>query len=544
MSNFNVMMIMKKMNKYIFLSAALFLGSCSGYLDVTPPSTVTESNYYKTPDQAYTALVGCYDGLQLIWSNGGFPVFAEVLSDNAFGGTGNSDGFGYQMLNQFDKTKSPSDVNYFADNWSNYYKAIYRCNVLLQHLDGVAWGSQVNLKATYEAETKFIRAFLYFDMVRFWGNIPLLTEPTIANVPQANPDDVYKLIAEDLKFAAENLSAVNYASQPVSTHGRVTKWAAESLLARVFLYYTGYYSKSDLVGIITKAQALAYTEDVIANSGHSLIPDFATLWPAASVDSYAGEDNSETVFAIKYTYTSDYNGNVDGNQWMVMFGLRDFPSHPYGNGWGASTVNPNLYNLYDANDTRKVASIIAVAEENLVSDVSFDLTKLKGDQREYTGYYNKKYSPMVDDTDQSLAVKMGGVNFMIGQFQDYVAIRFADVLLMAAELGSPNAQSYFDKVRQRAFKTNFVSIPVSQSNIMKERQLEFAGEGIRYWDLLRSGIDVAAAAIAGTANVLNGGNATTVTVQASNIQLTKGLQQIPFNQITLSGGVLVQNAGW
>src|SRR6266853_672531 len=101
---------MKSINKYILLSAAVFFGSCSNYLDVTPPSTLTESN--------------------------------------------------------FDKTKSPSDVNLFLSNWTDYYKAVYRCNVLLQHLDGVAWGSQANLKTTYESETRFIRAFLYFDMVK------------------------------------------------------------------------------------------------------------------------------------------------------------------------------------------------------------------------------------------------------------------------------------------------------------------------------------------------------------------------------------------
>src|SRR5258708_34995671 len=115
---------------------------------------------------------------------------------------------------------------------------------------------------------------------------------------------------------------------------------------------------------------------------------------------------------------------------------------------------------------------------------------------------------------------------------------------MAAELGSPNAQNYFDQVRQRAYKTNFSSLPVTQSNIMNERHLEFAGEGIRFWDLLRQGVSVAASAIAESTTLLDGGSAVTKTISASNIQLTKGFQQIPSNQITLSGGKLVQNAGW
>ena len=124
-------------------------------------------------------------------------------------------------------------------------------------------------------------------------------------------------------------------------------------------------------------------------------------------------------------------------------------------------------------------------------------------------------------------------------------IRYADVLLMAAELGSANAQSYFDKVRQRAYKTNFSSIPVTPDNIMTERRLEFAGEGIRYWDLLRQGVNVAAATIAETDTpVLSGGVSAKVTIKAENIISKRGFQQIPNTQITLSNSVLKQNPGW
>jgi hypothetical protein len=151
---------------------------------------------------------------------------------------------------------------------------------------------------------------------------------------------------------------------------------------------------------------------------------------------------------------------------------------------------------------------------------------------------------MVDGEGNSLAVELGGVNFMIGQYQDYFSIRYADVLLMAAELGSPSAQTYFDDVRKRAYKTGYASIPVSQENIMKERRLEFALEGLRYWDLLRQGVEVAAEAIAETTEVLNGGSPETKTISASKILETKGLQQIPNAQITLSDNVLKQNAGW
>jgi hypothetical protein len=288
---------------------------------------------------------------------------------------------------------------------------------------------------------------------------------------------------------------------------------------------------------VSKSQALAYLEDVIRNGGFSLVEKFPNLWPAASVNDYVGEDNKETVFSIKYTYTSDYNGNSDGNQWMVMYGIRGEWFYPYGSGWGGGPVNEKLWNAYEATDTRRNASITSLSNEGL------NYTNKK-DQREYTGYYNKKYSPMVDAAGNSLAVKMGGVNFMIGQFEDYVSIRYADVLLMAAELGSSNAQTYFNDVRNRAYGGSAPAKTVNQANIMNERRLEFAGEGIRYWDLLRQGVSVAASTIAESVTLQNGGVNTTKTILASKITETKGLAQIPNSQITLSNNVLKQNSGW
>jgi starch-binding outer membrane protein, SusD/RagB family len=529
---------MKNLKLYIPVIALLSLASCKkSFLDTEDVTTVTEQNFYKTPGDAYKALVGIYDGLQQAGSGWLSVVSPEVMSDNAFGGGGNADGFGLQLIDEFDKLRSPSDQDIYSGTWGAYYNAIYRANMLLSHLDQVDWKGSESLRNVYEAEARFLRAYCYFDMVRFWGNIPLVTAPSTENIAQTSPDSVYSQIAEDLKFAAASLPAVNYSAQDPATYGRVTKWAAEALLGRVFLYYTGYYNKSDLVGAVSKSQALDYLEDVISNGGFALVSNFANLWPAASLDNYVGEDNSETVFGIKYTYTSDWNGNVDGNHWLVMLGIRVQSIYPYGLGWGGGTVNPKLWNAYNTNDTRRNASIISIADENL------DFKNIK-DQREYTGYYTKKYTPMADAAGASLAEKMGGVSFMISQYEDYVSIRYADVLLMAAELGSSNAQEYFDAVRQRAFGSSFVQIPVSQANIMNERKLEFFGEGLRYWDLLRQGVSVAASAIAESVTLQNGGVNTTKTIAASNITATKGLSQIPYSQITLSNGTLKQNEGW
>ncbi len=523
---------MKNTYLYIFFLGLLSLGSCS--LE-TEPLTPIDTSFYKTKNDAYVALVGCYDGLQVATGGAGLgvPVVSEVMSDDCFGGTGNSDGYNYAAIDEFDISRSPGDVDLLNNNWVAYYKAIYRCNMLLSKMDQIEWDGDTALRNTYESETKFIRAYLYFEMARLWGSVPLLTAPSSENVPQATPEEIYKLIAEDLVFASTNLPTEAYNVKP---NGRVTKWAAKSLLGRVYLYYTGYYAKNDLAGVVTKTQALAHLEDVIASSGHGLVDDFATLWPAASVEKYAGEANREFVFSIKYTYTSDYNGNTDGNQWMVMFGMREFSSYPYGRGWGV-TVNAKLWNAFSATDTRRAASIIGIDEEK----IKFDK---KNSQREYTGYYNKKYSPMVDKNGVDLPITLGSQFWDISQFQDYVVLRYSDVLLMAAELGSGNAQAYFDAVRKRAYKDNFVSSPATIDNIMNERRLEFALEGIRYYDLLRQGIGKASSSIAESTTLLSGGVAGTKTITAAKIQETKGLTQIPNTQITLSGGVLKQNAGW
>ncbi len=530
---------MKRLKISLLALTALLAGSCSeDFLNTEPITELTTGNFYQDADDAYDALVGCYDGMQQVIGAASlsFPLASEVLSDDCFGGTGNSDGFNYQALDEFDISRAPSYTDLYQDTWAAYYKAIYRCNVLLQNIDNSTWEDE-SLKATYTAEARFIRAYMYFDMVRLFGHIPLLTEPSAENLPQATPEEVYTVIAEDLIYASENLSSDAYTSVE---SGRVTRWAAKSMLARVYLYYTGYYGQSDLVGLVSQSEALQHVEDVIASSGHGLVSDFATLWPAASVDDFAGESNEEIVFSVKLTYTSDYNGNTDGNHWMVMFGMREFDYFPYGRGWGV-TVNETLYDAFSDEDTRKAASVISIDDEEI------DFTNVGG-QREYTGYYNKKYAPMTaydDDGElESLAVQLGGTNFMIGQFQDYYVIRYADVLLMAAELGSANAQAYFNQVRERAYGDNFTQIAVSQTSIMNERHLEFALEGIRYWDLLRQGVSTAAQTIAINTTVLNGGTETTKVISASNIQETEGLQQIPNTQITLSAGVLEQNAGW
>ena len=529
---------MKRLNIYFLLFLGLLTTvSCSeDFLDAEPVTEVTDANFYRTPEDAYSALVGAYDGMQQ--AVGGvaglsYPVASMVLSDNMYGGTGNADPFNFQAVDEFDMNRAPTFANLYEPLWIAYYQAIYRCNVLISKMDQIDWSENPELRTRYEAEARFIRAYMYFQMVKLWENVPLLTEPNPGVVPPAEPDEIYAVIAEDLLFAAENLPVEPYTAVDA---GRIDIWAAKSMLGRVYLYYTGYYSQPDLVGMVSQAEALSHLEDVIENSGHSLLPEYAHLWPAASLEDFAGENNPEIVFSVKHTYTSDYNGNTDGNHWMVMLGMREFTHYPYANGWGI-TVTPELYNAYGEDDMRREASIIAIEEE----EIPFD--KIES-QREYTGYYTKKYTPMATEEGGSLAVELGGTDFQIGQYQDFYVIRYADVLLMAAELGSANAQSYFNQVRERAYGDEFTPLALTPENLQKERRLEFALEGIRYWDLLRRGVEEAAEELEVDTTLLSGGVEMQKVISASNVIDTRGLQQIPNNQITLSDGVLVQNPGW
>ncbi len=558
---------MKNMKYNLLISGALCFGlgmaSCAdSFLDVNSKTESTTGTFYKDEQDAYRALIGCYDGWRQTSSavGIGFYVGAEVMSAECFGGTGNTNDRNYQVIDRFDISQAPSYLNLYETDWVNYYAGVYRCNELISREEQVKWKEENSKRGTYMGECRAIRALLYFDMVRLWGNIPLLETPTSENVPQADPKEVYNLIISDLKYAAENIPADAYPkANSAQNDGHITKYAAEALLARVYLYYTGYYGVEPEG--LTKNDALAAVEDVIASGEYSLVPEFKNLWPAASggvaeigdmttlYGTYAGDGNSETVLAMKFTSSQDYNGNNDSNRWQVMVGMRSLNSAPYGKGWGAMTVNPKFVTEFGTGDTRRQASIIDWVAEGMTELKDFNVSYT--DQREYTGYTVKKYSPLCFADGTSASKEDGSGDFMTQNHQDYVIMRYADVLLMAAELGSPNAQDYFDQVRKRAYtsdgqlSSNYSKVSATKENIMKERRLEFAFESINYWDVLRQGIDYAANHLAVTDfAVESGGNKDMVNISADRIRATQGLSQIPYNQITLSNGVLKQNPGW
>lgn len=553
-----------KLNIIALVLGGLTLASCAeSFLDVESKTSSNTGNFYKSKDDAELALIGCYNAWKRTTSDDtwGFYICSELMADECLAGTGVTDAPNYQVVDRFDIGRYSAGTSLLETSWDSYYRAIYRCNEILKYeaMGQFEWAGDETARGRLIGQCCVIRALCYFDMVRLWENIPLLTEPTDQNVPQSDPHAVYATIVEDLKYAIENIPANAYPKAEASANdGRITKYAAEALMARVYLFYTGYYGK-DLANV-TKDEVVGYLDDIITSKEYKLLPEFKDLWPAASSVSQSAaeawdaekttykEINDEVILQMKFNYTDDrYNtgGDVDGNRWLVMLGLRKFWYSPYAYGWGCCTVHPKIWNAYSADDARRSASIIDIVGEGIAAKTGFD--EYLRDQREYTGYAIKKYTPTCYYNGVSSVPEQTSTSAVQEkQYQPYIVLRYADVLLMAAELGgtpTKTAQDCLDEVRSRAKVPTGVA--PTKENIMKERMLEFAFEGIRYWDLLRQGVDYAANEIAeSNLTVLSGNQEESITIDAANIKDKRGLMQIPQNQITLSNGLLKQNTGW
>ncbi len=528
------------MKKYIVtfsICSVLALSSCSDdFIDNSPYTLQVEENFYRTPEDGFKGLVAVYDVLQRE-GYGGFHLTTEIASDNCYGGFGTSDN---NVSLEWDRFQFGSDVEMNDPVWETCYIGIYRSNILLQNLDNIEWGDDTTLRTRYEAEARFLRAYFHFELARMFGEIVPLDHtigPDEFESPRQPAEVTYALIASDLQFAANNLNDDNYSQPGNINYGRVTKWAASSLLAKAFLFYTNYYGTADLAGVVTKAQATSYINDVVNNSGHNLVDSFSSLWLAASASQaipYAGEGNTEMVFAIRYNGSGNGDWNLhEGNRFQVNIAPRGGNIGPYAQGWGGATVTPALYNAYQLGDTRRDATIIDFAGESLGFDAE------AAGQRQYTGYAWKKFCPITNEAGESVVSANGG-DFQIDNYEDYPVIRFSDVLLMAAELNMDSnsgfAQDCLDRVRARAFGDDTHSVPVNADNILNERRLELALEGHRYFDLISKGMTVTAAAI--NATDMNG------EFEVQFRPETLGWFALPQSQVLLSNGAIQQNTGW
>lgn len=547
--------------------AAIFTTGCAeDFLSTSPITKKTDVSYYTTEAEAQEALVGCYDGLQLMSANCmGLYLAPEMSSDECLGGSGTNDGSGYPDLNQFNDNWSYNQ-NLFEADWLNTYKTLNRINTLLSKIDLITSWSSEEVKNNIVGEAKFLRAYCYFYLVRIFGTCPLLEEPSSEIVANATYNEIYRLIFDDLKDAASKASEDASASR----YGHANKWAAKALLGRAYLYYSGYYGEEPVN--CSKADAIAAIDDIV-NSGNYSLQNPYTLWPASaqyknavenknwvlaydasSQYQYAGETNPDFIFSIRHTHLGNYNGNTESCNWIDDISLRNLDKgskankiYGYQKGWGICPVSKYFVSSFNQGDLRLDASIVDCANE--LGD-AVDNSVIGSDVQEFTGYHIKKYMVLAEPTDPTayaVVTANPDCDFQIGNSQDYVQIRYADVLLMQSELNE-NVTG-MNLVHENATGEAGYYSTYSKEDLFQERAWELCFEGIRYWDMLRydgiKGNFAYAVSKFKSEDVYNGAaKKATITYQTDNFVKHQGLFPIPTNQISLSNGVVKQNAGW
>ncbi|HKL15591.1 MAG TPA: RagB/SusD family nutrient uptake outer membrane protein [Balneolaceae bacterium] len=511
---------------FSILAIAGFISSCDDFLNVEPLDQRVESNFYQTEQDAQEALVAIYDVLQ--WNTVvGFHVpemLSDIASDDAFaGGASRNDAPNIVEVDKHNIRTTNGEVHGL---WRKYYTGIYRANKFLKEIEGLDIDEE--FKSRTIAEAKFLRAYYYFDLVRFFENVPLITtpldNPDEYNQPQADPADVYSQIAADLMDAVPNLPETIASDQL----GRVSTWAARSLMTRVYLYYSGVYGEDLPAGniIFDRAMATQMIDEVINQSGHNLLDDYANNFKPDF------EFSEESVFEIPYSdsrpwWDWGYIQGGEGNMAPQMQGPRvENPGNEdYLRGWAFSPVTQELVDAFEPSDPRLEATVLYENEFNEGITIGF----------QHTGKFTKKYT-----THKSYAPADGQLELNWGN--NYRVIRFSDVLLMGAELhlDSNPAQSklYLDRVRTRA---GMPEVAATLENIRNERRLELALEGQRYWDLQRYGQNVAEQHIAVPGNLKQGYQGDTPDFEISYNAAKQGLFPIPQSEIDISNGQLQQN---
>ncbi len=574
------------MKKILYFAAtALLFMSCENYLDTESYTKKNTGNYPTTADDAIQMVTGVYATLNKAMANCGNTYYfeSELASDDRFGGGGENDK-DFQVLDHLMYT----NLDRFKTFWSDRYSGISRANMAIANLDKV---TDETLRNQLMGETLFLRAFFYNELVEMFGNVPLITNvpSTVAEAQvypaQATAEEVYGFIAASLKEAISIMPAKKW-NETVSGSGHVTKWAAEALLARVYLFYTGFYQKDALPlmdadgkisGSIAKEEVVTGLEDCIANSGSSLVPDYRSLWPYTNSLSkkdypYAKDapvwvkdgSSPETVFSIKFSHLASWSTTIGySNQYMLFFAIRSSGDanqyknlYPFGQGWGAGPVSPNLWKEWkvaEPNDPRRDASIL---DGSQTEDYKYGGDK----QMEESGFWSKKVIATTGvktyNTDGSLNELYNSFtsstdyygdgeadDFQLAHEVDLNVIRYADVLLMHSELTGTA-----DKMNMVRARAGLSAVAYSTTALRNERRWELAFEGTRWSDIRRWGI--AKEALTGQlgTDIWNRGVATKMKDQgagyAARYDATKGFMPIPQSEIDLANGVLKQNAGW
>lgn len=478
---------------------------CSDFLDKVPQGNLTQQDFPKTQQDALLATNAVYNTLRnWFYHWGAYPIL-DIMSDDAYKGSNPSDQA--STVGPYDNFTITTSQDGLDRWWSALYEGIKRANVVIEKVPDVQMDA--TLKNRYVGEARFLRGLYYFDLVRAWGGVPIITTTLVdLDVPRSTADQVYALIEDDLKFAIDNLpEKTGYAPADL---GRATKGAAKGLLAKVYLFEHNFPA------------AEQYALDVINSGVYSLDPDFAHTF---SVD---GQFNSESVFEIGAI--GEEGVEKGGNQYGNTQGVRGTPNR----GWGFNRPSLDLQATFEANDPRKDGTIIFLGEvidgitilgDGSTPDITYADPPSNTIIKEIECYNQKVWTPGNNTATQ------WGDNRRI--------LRYAEVLLIAAEAlnedGKPSdALQYLNQVRARARQGDNTILPdiaTTDQNqlrdiILHERRVELALEGDRFWDLVRTG---KAAEVLGPLGF-----------QSNKDELLP----VPQTQIDLSQGTIQQNPGW
>lgn len=577
---------MKKFINILGAAAIVLGGVTSCTLDAVNYVEKTPENFPVTSDDASQALAGIYQNLSLVCANPqmSFLYLSMLASDDNLGGGGTND----KLMQAMDLLLN-YQTNMTHQFWSDRYQGINRANSLLTGVENMDLEESERNQVVGEA--KFMRAFFYYELASQYGRVPLVLSTEEAEPTQPTAAELWGQILMDLRDAASSMPAVR------KTDGHVDKYTAEAMLGRAWLFYTGMYGNGDDLAALTsttynpltevalpdgttltKQEVISYIDDCVNNSGYSLVSDFRNLWAytnRCTVEDYdytkgqglkwVEDDaavNPESMFAIKFNKLASWQTTIGyANGYALHFGVRGGQDYaktfPFGQGWGAGPVAPNLVNDWNAaesGDMRREASV-----QN-VKDLPAYTYGGWSDFVQETDYYNKKSSPVsAQYTDDSGTLQYAPVfeyvmygengwqndNLMqTGNIHDLVLIRFADVLLMQSELKED--VTGINRVRARAGLAPIGGY--SLTALQNERRWELAFEGVRWNDIRRW--HIAAAALEKQTNqpVYYMGTAAKNTAHsggyAARYNATAGFFKIPETEVSLSNGTLVQNEGW
>ena len=433
---------------YIFVCVSLFLSSCSSdFIDLLPKSSVTQDRYYKTDRDFADALTGVYAPIRNRYNE--FWIYGDQRSDDSWVQPAKSNTATYS-----DQFTMNSNEDELSNAWNQYFQSIFRANNLLTKIESLDV-SDIPNKNQYVAETRFLRALCYFDLVRIFGSVPAVTSALSITdaykMSRTSVEEIYNnIIIPDLK-AAESLPT-SYSGANI---GRPTQGATKAFLGRVYL------TRGDFTNAESKLLE-------VTTMGYALEDDYEIIFDPTT------KRNKEYIFDIEYE-SGVSAGSVLTNRCMPNHaGMQTFYGVPgTGNEWNNPTQA--LINLFEQNDKRRDRSI---GTPGGFYDASGEFVSLPSTTNQN---YTKKYLYRIAAANDSPV--------------NWHHIRYADVLLMLAEAMNENGKTaqaipYLNMIRNRAGVSEY-PITMSQSDtraaIEKERRLELCFEGHRWFDLVRWG---------------------------------------------------------